>query len=209
MVNQKNGDKRQRILDAAVQVFAQKGFFHARVSDVADAAGVAGGTIYLYFKNKDDLLINLFEDRMDDILQLLRSELAREACPSDRLRRFIKLHFELVERNPELADVLSVELRQSSKFVREYTPKKFFTYLMVAEEILTEGVETGAFRSDLNPKIFRRALFGALDEVTAMWIHSQDDGRPEVCSLGAAADNIYNIFTTGLNDPCITQRSQS
>ena len=201
------GDKRQRILDAAVRVFAERGFFHSRVNDVAEAAGVAGGTIYLYFKNKDDLLISLFEDRMDFILGTLRAALAEESDATARLRRFIELHFQLVESDPALADVLSVELRQSSKFVREYKAHKFYEYLGVAEEILREGVDDGFFRSDLDPKVFRRALFGALDEVTLTWVHGQREGRTPPCSLENATNTIHNLFSSGLCCPTPADRS--
>ena len=203
----RSGDKRERILDAAVRVFAERGFFHSRVNDVADAAGVAGGTIYLYFKNKDDLLISLFEDRMQIILDELRTELAAQPDPLSRLKRFIQLHLELVERDPALADVLSVELRQSSKFVREYKAHKFNEFLSVAEDILSDGVEAGVFRSDLDPRIFRRALFGALDEVTLMWVHRQREGRTPPCSLESATQDITNLFITGLTGPTCEDRS--
>ncbi len=201
------GDKRQRILDAAVQVFAERGFFHSRVNDVAEAAGVAGGTIYLYFKNKDDLLISLFEDRMDSILEGLRESLAEEPDARARLRRFVQLHFQLVESDPALADVLSVELRQSSKFVREYKAHKFYEYLGVAEEILREGATDGFFRSDIDPKVFRRALFGALDEVTLMWVHGQREGRTPPCSLESAANQVHNLFSSGVFCPIPADRS--
>src|SRR2546430_7033936 len=115
------GGKRSRILDAAVRVFAEKGFYGARVAEIAREAGVADGTIYLYFKSKDDLLISLFEDRMENVNQNLRDAIA--AAPADdpiaKLRSAIRLHLVLVEKNQHLAEVLTVELRQSAKFMKE------------------------------------------------------------------------------------------
>src|SRR5260370_11672182 len=108
--------KRERILDAAVKVFAAEGFYNAKVSQIAQAAGVADGTIYLYFKSKDDLLINLFEDRMERVNANLREAISTASSAVDRLRRIVKLHLELVEQNRDMAEVISVELRQSSKF---------------------------------------------------------------------------------------------
>jgi len=204
MVRPRDGDKRARILDAAVQVFSQKGFYHSRVSDVADVAGVAGGTIYLYFKGKDDVLICLFEDRMEKILRDVRSMLKTESDASARLEAFIGLHLALVDRDPALADILTVELRQSSKFVREYRPQKFFEYLDVAEEILNQGIRSGQFRSDIQPKVWRRALFGALDEVTLMWVACLREGVDPPSTLAEAAATICNLMLSGLIRPELT-----
>jgi len=198
MVRPREGDKRRRIIDAAVQVFSERGFFNARVADVAEVAGVAGGTIYLYFKNKDDLLISVFEDRMDTILAVLTAELRKEVGAPQRLRRFIELHLGLVETDQALADVLAVELRQSSKFVREYRAEKFYEYLNVAEDILSDGVSAGMFRSCIDPKIFRRVLFGALEEITVMWVTCERQGVEPPCALSDAVDDVYNLFLAGL-----------
>jgi TetR/AcrR family fatty acid metabolism transcriptional regulator len=194
----KKSDKRARILDAAVEVFAQRGFFHARVSDVAHAAGVAGGTIYLYFKNKDDLLINLFEDRMEAILVLLRAELATLDSASARLRRMLDLHLSMVSNQPALAEVFTVEVRQSAKFMREYTPEKFVEYLGLLEQILEEGCASGEFRPDVDPKVLKLVLFGALDEVSLFWIRSRRDGLQPPYDLKRAADEIWALCTASL-----------
>lgn len=187
-------DKRERILDAAVQVFAQRGFFQSRVSDIAKEAGVADGTIYLYFKNKDDLLISLFEDRMEGIIATFRGELDQIATPEARLHRFIEMHLALVEEKPQLAEVLTVELRQSSKFMREYRAPKFAEYLGILVEILEMGRERGVFRADLEARILCRVLFGALDEVSLVWSSS----RREKYDLGEAAREIWNLCARGL-----------
>ena len=198
MARPRAGNKRQCILDAAVRVFSERGFFHARVADVAESAGVAGGTIYLYFKNKDDLLISVFEDRMESILSYVKSALAEEENAAARLRRFIELHLGLVERDLALADVMAVELRQSSKFVREYRARKFYDYLAVAEDILNEGISEGMFRTGINPKIYRRALFGALDELSVMWVTSIREGIKPSYTLSDAVEDVYNLFLSGL-----------
>ena len=188
------GDKSERILKAAVRVFARKGFYATRVSEIAKAAGVADGTIYLYFKNKDDLLISLFEDRMEGIIATFRGELERIATPEGRLHRFIEMHLALVEEKPQLAEVLTVELRQSSKFMREYRAPKFAEYLGILVEILEMGKERGVFRADLEARILCRVLFGALDEVSLVWSSS----RREKYDLGEAAREIWNLCARGL-----------
>ena len=175
-------------------VFAARGFYNARVSDIAREAGVADGTIYLYFKNKDDLLISLFEDRMETIIGVFREELGRFETARQRLRRFIELHLAMVEEQPTLAEVLTVELRQSSKFVHEYDAPKFREYLSLLAEIVELGRRTGEFRANLQPLLVKRALFGALDEVSLFWVSA----RRKPYDLADAADEIWNVFAHGM-----------
>ncbi|MBK6687102.1 MAG: TetR/AcrR family transcriptional regulator [Deltaproteobacteria bacterium] len=163
-------DKRRRIVDAAVHVFAEKGFFGARVSEIAEAAGVADGTIYLYFKSKDDILISLFEEKMAEIIKQLQEILATLDDPEAKMRRYIVEHLKLVAGQPHLMQVLTVELRQSARFIKEYSPKAFAKYLAVIGNILEEGQKKGIFRRDLDPSVFRRALFGAIDEISLEWV---------------------------------------
>lgn len=200
-ISQQAPGKRERILEAAITVFAERGFYHARVSEVAREAGVAGGTIYNYFENKDDLLISLFEDRMQTILADFRSELDGIAGAGDRLRRFIELHLAMVEANPQLAEVLTVELRQSSKFMRQYKARKFGEYLALLENLIVEGIEREEFRPDVDPKILKRALFGAIDEVSLFWVGARRAENPQPYALEAAADQIWRLYAGGLLRP--------
>ena len=176
-------DKRRRIIDAAVDVFAAKGFFGARVSEIAEAAGVADGTIYLYFKSKDDILISLFEEKMHSIIERLMTMLQEhEGDPEAKIRRYIVEHLKLVADQPSLMQVLTIELRQSARFIKEYHPKAFRTYLSLLQAIVEEGQSQGVFREDLDPLVFRRALFGAIDEISLEWIlrhieGARSDGR--------------------------------
>src|SRR5436305_3173336 len=117
-------DKRTRIMDAAIKVFAERGFHSATVAEIARAAGVADGTIYLYFKSKDDLLLRLFDEKMTQLLAEAKAALAEERDAPARLKRFIQLHFSLVEKNPDLASVLVVELRQSAQFLKSADRQK-------------------------------------------------------------------------------------
>ena len=190
-------DKRTRILQAAVSVFADRGFFQSRVSDVADAAGVAGGTIYLYFKSKDDLLISLFEDRMDNIIEHVNDALLAVDSAPERLKIFVQKHLQMVRDYPELAEVLIVELRQSSKFMREYTPVKFAEYLDIIEQILKDGINEGDFRSTLSPRLAKRIIFGALEEVCATWLRFRRDGLVSPFDLEQAGAQLWEILSTG------------
>src|SRR5262249_16121766 len=164
--NEERASKRERILEAAIKVFAEKGFFGAKVSEIAREAGVADGTIYLYFKSKDDLLISLFEDRMERINSALRTELERERSAQGKLRRFITMHLDLVEKHRSLVEVLTVELRQSAKFMREYKNPKFSEFLKLLAAIIEEGQKSGELVNGLHPAVVARAIFGALDELS-------------------------------------------
>lgn len=186
--------KRQRILRAAIRIFSQRGFFNSKVSEIARAAGVADGTIYLYFKNKDDLLISLFEEKMGEVVAGAKERVAQGVGPLDRLRIFIGNHMDLLVREAGLIEVLQVELRQSNKFMKEYVPVKFLEYLDVLGEILDEGKRDGTFRTDLNVKTARRAIFGALDEISLAHVLS----RKKKYLPGESAAEIYRIFAEGL-----------
>jgi len=186
-------DKRQRILDAAVRVFAEEGFYNSKVSQIAEAAGVADGTIYLYFKSKDDLLISLFEDRMDSVNAELRRTLGSPGSAIERLRQIIALHFELVEANPAMAEVICVELRQSSKFIKEYANPKFAEYLRILAGCVADGQAAGILRADIDPQLVARSLFGALDEIALSWLVKRDKFE-----LQRAADQMGRLFIEGL-----------
>ncbi len=162
----RHGDKRERILEGALKAFARKGFYNTKVSEIASEAGVADGTIYLYFKNKDDLLISLFEDRMEWIIDRLHDELdSVEGDVFARLRRAVEMHFQLAADEPELAEFITVELRQSAKFMKEYKNPRFLDYLRILEGLVAEGQREGSIRADIDARLVGRALFGALDEV--------------------------------------------
>ncbi|MBA2664769.1 MAG: TetR/AcrR family transcriptional regulator [Bradymonadaceae bacterium] len=161
-----NNEKRERILEGALKAFAKKGFYNTKVSEIASEAGVADGTIYLYFKNKDDLLISLFEDRMEWVIERLQAELSAVSGDSlVKLRAFVHLHFLLAVENRDLAEFITVELRQSAKFVKEYKNPKFADYLRILQGLIEQGQAEGLIRAELDSKLVSRAIFGALDEV--------------------------------------------
>jgi TetR/AcrR family transcriptional regulator, fatty acid metabolism regulator protein len=189
--------KRARILEAAIKVFAAEGFYNAKVSQIAQAAGVADGTIYLYFKSKDDLLINLFEDRMERVNANLREAIETESTAIARLRRIVKLHLQLVEENRDMAEVISVELRQSSKFIREYSNPKFAEFLRTIAGAVVEGQRAGELKANIDPYIFARALFGALDEIALAWLVKHPGSKASI-ELPRAADQLGELFIDGL-----------
>ena len=194
---QSRADKRRHILEAAVEVFADRGFHKSRVSDVARAANVADGTIYLYFKSKDEILLSIFEEAMAEMIEAVEKKLAPLDDPFDKLRTFTSFHMDRVERHRSVAKVLQVELRLSHTFMREYKPTKLKQYLDIVGSIVEEGQARGLIRPDVNPIIVRRALFGALDEIAMQWILTPGARY----GLRESASQIADIFASGLRLP--------
>jgi TetR/AcrR family fatty acid metabolism transcriptional regulator len=187
------GDKREAILKAATQVFARNGFFQSQVADVARAAGVAAGTVYLYFRSKDDLLVSLFERTMREAIAEGRAALEGIGDPRERLMRIATLHLERLGRDRDLAVVFQVELRQSTKFMERFSATLLRDYLGLIRETLAAGQASGQFRADLNPTIAAKVFFGALDEMATNWILSR-----RRYSLAAEAETIVDLFVNGV-----------
>jgi TetR/AcrR family transcriptional regulator, fatty acid metabolism regulator protein len=190
----KGGDKRERILNAAVRVLAKKGFHSTRISEVAKAAGVADGTIYLYFKSKDELLVSLFEDRVERLLAFLEADLPRSGTASDKLRRIIELQLGLLEGERDLAEVLTVILRQSTKLMKKYAAPKFNAYLDSIARVVADGQATGELRGDVSPHLVARAMFGALDGIAMTWAL----GKADRGGLSRASGQLAQIVLRGL-----------
>jgi TetR/AcrR family fatty acid metabolism transcriptional regulator len=187
-------DKRDRILKAAIKVFAKNGFYATRVSEIAKAAGVADGTIYLYFKNKDDVLITIFQDGIQQLLVILR-EVASSGQPFDeRITHIIELQLGLLEEQRDLAEVITVNLRQSSSLLKQYAAPLFMEYIDVIAGLVREGQKEGAFRKDINSRVVARSLFGALDAILLTWAL----GEADPASLRKAAAHCASLFLEGL-----------
>lgn len=192
---QGRSDKRERIIEAAISVFAEKGFHVARISDIARKAGVADGTIYLYFRHKEDLLLIIFEEKMDELLRELADTLAGIDDPRDKILAFARQHVDQLRRNPDLAQVFQVELRQSRKFLRDYRPEKLWAYLDVYGKLVEEGQSRGHFRPDIDPFVAKWAFFGALDELSIQWVVSRKRDR---FNLEKAAEQVAEVTLRGL-----------
>lgn len=187
------GDKHDRILRAATRVFAERGFFSAQVADVAREAGVAAGTVYLYFRSKDDLLVSIFDRTMREAIAEGRAALQGVADPIERLRRIARLHLERMGRDRDLAVVFQVELRQSTKFMEQLSSTRLREYLGILRDVVAEGQAAGVFRAGINPTLAAKVLFGALDEMATNWILSRR--RYE---LAADADAVVDLFLHGV-----------
>jgi len=187
-------DKHQRIIKAALKVFAKKGFYNSKVSEIAKEAEVADGTIYLYFKNKDDILISVFETEMKKMINNMKKELSASKDPIEKVRMFAFQHLNMITENQEWAEVAQVELRQSTKFMREYVKDHYADYLNLFAYIVREGQEKGVFKEDINTGIAKRAFFGALDEMGRYWVLS----RSKRYSVEESAKQISDIFIKGV-----------
>ena len=190
----RNADKYQRILDAAVAVFAEKGFFTARVSDIADRASVADGTVYLYFKNKEEILMTAINTAFDAFMRHARTELAKLADPAERLRRLAYLHLEALGSNRDLAVVFQMELRQSTRFLTEFSHHHMIEYLTLARTAITDGQASGVFRPEMPAKVAANCFFGALDEMVTSWVLNEHQYR-----LANVADTVVDIFLNGMH----------
>jgi len=188
----RDSDKPQQIIEAAVRIFARKGYHNARVSDIAREAGMAAGTIYLYFRTKDDILVRLFREKLAHFVASVRKAVADEPDAVAKIRRLVYLHFEMLEQNPDLAEVVQVDLRQGHKFFRGASAHEISSYFDLIGAVLEEGVAQGQFRPRLPVKVATKALFGAMDQVATSWVLGKRGYR-----LVDAADSVADIFLRG------------
>ncbi len=188
------GDKREAILRAAITVFAHNGYFNSKVADIAREAGVADGTVYLYFKSKEDILHSIFHRSVDNAIAEARTQLASLSDPREKLRQIALLHLERLGADRDLAVVFQVELRGSTKFMEEFSAAGFAEYLQLIRTTFEEGQQAGVFRTDLNAKVVAKIFFGALDEMATNWILSKRRYR-----LAPMADQVLDIFLNGVS----------
>jgi TetR/AcrR family fatty acid metabolism transcriptional regulator len=192
--NARSEDKHLRIIKAALKIFAKKGFYNSRVSEIAKEAEVADGTIYLYFKNKDDILISVFETEMIKMINNMKKELSKYRDPIEKIKIFAFQHLSMITENQDWAEVAQVELRQSSKFMREYVKDHYMDYLNIFAYIIQEGQEKGVFKEGINTGIAKRAFFGALDEMGRYWVLSTSKRY----SVKETAKQISDMFINGV-----------
>jgi TetR/AcrR family fatty acid metabolism transcriptional regulator len=189
----RNPEKYQRILDAAVAVFADKGFSNSRISDIADRANVADGTVYLYFKNKEEILMTAINTAFDAFMRNARTEVEKLPRPAERLRRLAFLHLDALGSNRNLAVVFQMELRQSTRFLSEFSHQHMVEYLGLVRSAISDGQASGSFRHDMSDKIAANCFFGALDEMVTSWVLSEHEYR-----LSNVADSVVDIFLNGM-----------
>src|SRR5437870_3318125 len=186
--------KREAILRAAIRVFARNGYFNSKVADIARAAGVADGTVYLYFKSKEEILHSIFDASMEKAIAEARKLIRNVTDPREKLRLVATMHLERLGADRDLAIVFQVELRGSTKFMEEFSAAGFAEYLSLLRTTFEEGLRAGVFRKDLNSKIVAKVLFGALDEMATNWIISRRRYQ-----LEPMVEPVMDVFLNGVN----------
>lgn len=188
-----SGNKRAQILEAAVKVFARSGFNAATVNEVAREAGIANGTVYLYFKTKTELFIQTIKDVIKSKLQQIKERVAGETDPVKRIKRFIDLHTELITQNRDVARVMVIEWRKSEEFCQQnpdYNPlNEYMNYL---KSLCSDAIESGALRK-VNPLTLAYMILGTMDVVLSQWLSD-----PDKINLAAITDEVYDILGFGL-----------
>ncbi|GAA5344971.1 TetR family transcriptional regulator [Planifilum fimeticola] len=197
----RTGEKYEAIIDAAIRVIAENGYHNAQVSKIAREAKVADGTIYLYFENKDDMLISLFNEKMGAFIETVREATARVDSAPDQLRELMRLHFAHLEKNPKMAIVTQIELRQSNRKVRRGIAETLKKYMDVIDDIIRSGIDQGIFRPDVDVRVARRMIFGTLDETVTSWI--MNDCK---YSLMDQVEPIHRLFLYGMGKDAPQQR---
>ncbi len=186
-------DKYEAILRAAIKVFARKGYFNSKVADIAGQAKIADGTVYLYFKGKEDILHSIFDRMMSEFISEGKREIAEIEQADKKIKRIAELHLEKLGADRDLAVVFQVQLRGSIKFMREFSAAGFAEYLDIIKSAFEEGQKQKIFRKDINATVCSKILFGALDEMVTNWILSN-----KKYELAPLADEVLKVFFGGV-----------
>ncbi len=192
-MRKRTGDKERAILEAAVAVFAEHGYHRAQMARIAEVAGVANGTVYLYFRNKKDVLVSLFRERLGQMVARRVADEGRLADPVARLRAFVADHLESLAADRAFATVTQIELRQVDPEMRKAISEVMRSYFAVLDRIIAEGQASGAIRGDLDPRLVRNVLYGTLDQVATAWVLSGASA-----DLAAQADGVADALLGGL-----------
>jgi TetR/AcrR family fatty acid metabolism transcriptional regulator len=189
----KSNDKYHRILEAAVKVFAKQGFYESTIAQIAREAGVADGTIYLYFKNKDDILVQFFEFKTKQVFDRFQKIVSKSDNALEKLTQLIRRHLNEFERDRNMAVVYQSETRRNSPLVKEQIRQMSKMYLDIVAEIVEQGQVEGCFRKDLYLGLVKRYILGAVEEVISTWIRS--GGKYD---LAAMADPLVDLLIRGI-----------
>ncbi|MBM7571981.1 TetR/AcrR family fatty acid metabolism transcriptional regulator [Aquibacillus albus] len=194
MILKTNKPKYTQIIDAAVNVIAENGYHASQVSKIAKKAGVADGTIYLYFKNKEDILVSLFQEKMGIFIEKIEKEINDVDDAEKKLGILIKMHFNQLAENHDLAIVTQLELRQSNIALRLKINEILKKYLKIIDEIIDAGINQGVFRKELNPRLARQMIFGTIDEIATNWVM-----KDQKYNVVKQADEVHELIIQGLS----------
>ncbi|MBL4973723.1 fatty acid metabolism transcriptional regulator FadR [Bacillus halotolerans] len=187
--------KYMQIIDAAVEVIAENGYHQSQVSKIAKQAGVADGTIYLYFKNKEDILISLFKEKMGQFIERMEEDIKEMATAKEKLALVISKHFSLLAGDHNLAIVTQLELRQSNLELRQKINEILKGYLNILDGILTEGIQSGELKEGLDVRLARQMIFGTIDETVTTWVMND-----QKYNLAALSDSVLELLVSGIHN---------
>ncbi len=191
-----NPEKRNQIISSAQEVFSELGFDRARISDIARRAGVADGTIYLYFSSKDELLISLFEERVGPAMEAIDARVASgPQDPRGQVASLIRAYLEAMEADPSLGSIITMQVRQSRRFITDYDNPPLARFFDALKGIIKAGVQQGLFRRDISTDLLRWMVFGTLDALTLAW----GLGRSSPKDLAALGDEFITVLLRGIS----------
>ena len=189
----RNTEKYQQILEAAVVVFAEQGFLQSTVAQVAKQAGVADGTIYLYFKNKDDILIQIYDYKTKEVFEQFRKAVDAGVSAEQKLRNLVRTHLEEFQKDINMAIVYQAETHQHRRLAQDVIKEMSKWYRDIITEVVELGQEEGTMRRNLYLGLVMRLVTGAIDEVINAWIHA--GGNYDLASM---ADPLVDLFISGI-----------
>ena len=200
----KTGDKYQRILEAAVKVFAERGFHQSTISQIAREAGVADGTIYLYFKNKDDILVQFFQYKTKQVFSGFREEVKKADTAVDKLRNLVHRHLTEFQRDRDMAIVYQSFAHHKNDLVEGNIREMSKMYLDIVSEILELGQQEESMRKDMYVGLVKRFILGAVESAINNWLRSRKG-----YDLASMADPLVDLFIRGFGTPEATTRDNA
>jgi TetR/AcrR family transcriptional regulator, fatty acid metabolism regulator protein len=189
----RNSDKYDQILTAAIKVFANRGFSQSTIAQIAHQAGVADGTIYLYFKNKDDILVQFYERMTEHVSERFHEAVKDGTSALEKLHNLVRAHLEVFQSQADGAIVYQSETHLQWRLVQEPTRQMSKMYREVISKLVALGQEEGTFRSDLYVGLVKRLINGAVEEVINTWIHTGMDH-----DLASMAEPLVDLFIKGI-----------
>ena len=194
-------DKYRRILEAAVKVFAIQGFFASTIAQIAKEAGVADGTIYLYFKNKEDILVQFYQYKAKHIFERFRAQVGKPGTAEDKLHRLIYSHLMEFQNDPDMAIVYQAETHQNYRMGNTHIKEMSKLYRDIITEIIELGQAEGTIRRDLYLGLVKRFINGAVGEVINAWLNA---GRSY--DLISMTDPLVDLFIRGIGASSTRER---
>jgi AcrR family transcriptional regulator len=196
MARKRVGNKRERIIASAARLFGEKGYHNTTTAEIAEAAGVAAGTIYIYFSSKEELLVAVFEQFLGEHMDQLRAGVARIQGPEAKLRKVLALGLELMESNPDSARIFLSQLRQSPAMIKMVAKRSSRAYRDILEGILKDGIRQGVCR-EMNVPAVASMLFGSFQNIVLDWV-ADDCSYPLAQSSGELADFVlFGVACSG------------